>query len=173
MSEEFYYDYVSDSGQASHLHEGYPRSALRSLHRIEARVRDSSVKSAARYELHYADMFMLTVLERHKPDCAATVSELKDALFYTKGSMTKRIDRLEERHLIERVAHPQDRRATVIRLTSEGRKLTREIIERGRRNSIVTDISTVMDEQEWVLLADLLMRIDKRLEERGYSVRSK
>jgi DNA-binding MarR family transcriptional regulator len=40
--------------------------------------------------------------------------------------MTKRIDRLEQQKLVERLSHPTDRRAWIIRLTDNGRTLAKK-----------------------------------------------
>jgi len=41
----------------------------------------------------------------------------------TSGSITVAVDRLEKRGLVERRAHGTDRRARIVHLTKEGRKL--------------------------------------------------
>jgi len=41
----------------------------------------------------------------------------------TSGGLTKRLDRLEEAALIRRHPDPDDRRGTLVRLTTEGREV--------------------------------------------------
>jgi DNA-binding MarR family transcriptional regulator len=70
--------------------------------------------------------------------------------------MTSRLDRLEGKGLIERVAHPTDRRSTEVALTEEGLSLTdRAVSEHVRREAEL--ISSLTDEQQAQL--DSLARI--------------
>jgi MarR family 2-MHQ and catechol resistance regulon transcriptional repressor len=54
---------------------------------------------------------------------ALPVNEIGRKVLLTSGSITVAVDRLEEKHLVERRASPDDRRAKIVHLTSEGRKL--------------------------------------------------
>jgi MarR family transcriptional regulator, 2-MHQ and catechol-resistance regulon repressor len=51
------------------------------------------------------------------------VNEIGKKILLTSGSITVAIDRLEKRGLVERRAHGTDRRARIVHLTKEGRKL--------------------------------------------------
>ena len=51
------------------------------------------------------------------------VNEIGKKVLLTSGSITVAIDRLEKKGLVERRAHGTDRRARIIHLTNEGRKL--------------------------------------------------
>jgi MarR family 2-MHQ and catechol resistance regulon transcriptional repressor len=51
------------------------------------------------------------------------VNEIGKKVLLTSGSITVAIDRLEARGLVERRAHNTDRRARIVHLTKEGRKL--------------------------------------------------
>lgn len=53
-------------------------------------------------------------------------SRLADAAVRTTGGMTKIVDRLERRGLVERVADPEDRRGILVGLTGEGEELGRK-----------------------------------------------
>jgi MarR family transcriptional regulator, 2-MHQ and catechol-resistance regulon repressor len=54
---------------------------------------------------------------------ALPVNEIGRKVLLTSGSITVAIDRLEDKGLVERRASPDDRRAKIVHLTSEGRKL--------------------------------------------------
>src|SRR5690349_17958996 len=54
---------------------------------------------------------------------ALPVNEIGKKVLLTSGSSTVAIDRLEEKDLVQRRASPDDRRAKIVHLTSEGRKL--------------------------------------------------
>ncbi|MGH9966349.1 MAG: MarR family winged helix-turn-helix transcriptional regulator [Pyrinomonadaceae bacterium] len=51
------------------------------------------------------------------------VNEIGKKVLLTSGSITVAVDRLEDRGLVERRAHGTDRRARVVHLTKEGRKV--------------------------------------------------
>ena len=51
------------------------------------------------------------------------VNEIGKKVLLTSGSITVAVDRLEQRGLVERRAHGSDRRARIVHLTREGRKL--------------------------------------------------
>ena len=55
------------------------------------------------------------------------VNEIGKKVLLTSGSITVAVDRLETRGLVERRAHSTDRRARVVHLTKEGRKLIARI----------------------------------------------
>ena len=51
-------------------------------------------------------------------------SRLADAVVRTTGGMTKLVDRLSRRGLVERVPDPDDGRGVLVRLTAEGREVS-------------------------------------------------
>lgn len=59
-------------------------------------------------------------------DGGLSLSRLADAAVRTTGGMTKIVDRLERRRLVERTPDPSDRRGVVVGLTEEGRELSRK-----------------------------------------------
>src|SRR5215471_19123773 len=69
-----------------------------------------------------------TVLMRLRDGLASTVSELCRDAGHDSGAMTRLIDQLEERGLIERQRNSQDRRVIHLKLTSTGRKLAESLI---------------------------------------------
>jgi DNA-binding MarR family transcriptional regulator len=52
---------------------------------------------------------------------------LSRRLVVNKTDMTGIIDRLEKAQMVERVAHPNDRRVNMIRVTEKGRELVKKI----------------------------------------------
>ena len=54
---------------------------------------------------------------------ALPVNEIGKKVLLTSGSITVAIDRLEDKGLVERRASANDRRAKIVHLTSQGRKL--------------------------------------------------
>lgn len=77
----------------------------------------------------------------------------------TTGSITTAIDRLEEKWLVVRKNHSEDRRVRVVELTSKGRRL----IEKGyaQHQQHMEAAVSCLSHQERTTLVDLLKRLGK------------
>ena len=94
---------------------------------------------------------------------ALTVADLCRELHHDSGAMTRLIDQLEERKLIERRRNPQDRRVIELSLTDSGNELIATLIV------IVTDaLNVALDDftrDEVKMLQSLLRKLIGRLEQ--------
>jgi len=77
-------------------------------------------KSITDLEMCGSDFAVLEALLHKGP---LPVNEIGKKILLTSGSITVAVDRLEKRGLVERRAHGTDRRARVVHLTREGKKL--------------------------------------------------
>src|SRR5258707_6449924 len=77
-------------------------------------------KSILELEMCASDFAVLEALLHKGP---LPVNEIGKKIQLTSGSITVAVDRLEARSLVERRAHGTDRRARIVHLTKEGRKL--------------------------------------------------
>ena len=77
-------------------------------------------KSISELEMCASDFAVFEVL-LHKG--LLLVNEIGKKVMLTSGSITVAVDRLETKGLVERRAHGTDRRARIVHLTKEGRKL--------------------------------------------------
>ena len=77
-------------------------------------------KSVVDLEIGGSDFAVLEAL-LHKG--SLPVNEIGKKVLLTSGSITVAVDRLEKKGLVERRAHGTDRRARIVHLTKEGRKL--------------------------------------------------
>lgn len=73
------------------------------------------------------------VIVRIANGMASTGAELSRCLGADTGSMTRMIDRLEEKHLIVRERSAEDRRVITLQLTPEGREKLPDLLAAGRR----------------------------------------
>jgi DNA-binding MarR family transcriptional regulator len=71
--------------------------------------------------------------------------------------MTNRIDRLEERNLVERFDDPNDRRALRVHLTQEGLRLVDEAID--IRLRVAQELTTRLTQEEMHELARMLRKL--------------
>ena len=72
----------------------------------------------ARLDITAAQYVILTSIALGEADSA---SGLCKGISYDPGAMTRMLDRLERRGLLRRIAHPNDRRASNLELTAEGK----------------------------------------------------
>src|SRR5881409_454506 len=77
-------------------------------------------KSITDLEMCGSDFAVLEALLHKGP---LPVNEIGKKVLLTSGSITVAVDRLETKGLVERRAHGTDRRARIVHLTKEGRKL--------------------------------------------------
>lgn len=70
--------------------------------------------------LCFTDFGVLEILLHRGP---LPVNTIADTVMITSGSMTTAVDRLVDRGLVRRTAHPTDKRVRMVELTAEGRSL--------------------------------------------------
>src|SRR5437773_7816128 len=76
--------------------------------------------SISHLEMCGSDFAVLEALLHKGP---LPVDEIGKKVLLTSGSITVAVDRLETKGLVERRAHRTDRRAKIVHLTKEGRKM--------------------------------------------------
>lgn len=82
------------------------------------------------------------------------LGEIGERLFVTCGNITGLVDRLQERGLLAREAHPSDRRVLLARLTPTGQELYDEIVPAHR--AAIAEAMAVLSEEQQVALTGLL-----------------
>lgn len=101
-----------------------PTEVIGRLHRVALALTAHLVPVYAAHGLSEGDFDVLATLRRAGGAYALQPAELARTTMVTTGGMTKRIDRLEARGLVERdVASTGDGRAKTVRLTRPGREL--------------------------------------------------
>jgi DNA-binding MarR family transcriptional regulator len=91
-----------------------------------------------------------------------TPSDMGERLIVTRATVTGVVDSLERRGLVERHAHPDDRRRSVIEITEQGRGIlqqVRTIVHRQERQWL-----SMMSEDELRHYIGQLQRIQRALE---------
>lgn len=74
-------------------------------------------------------LFVLAALRRSGDAQRLSPRELSQAALLSSAGMTAQLDQLEERGLVRRSPHPEDRRAIYVTLTRPGQKLVDQAIE--------------------------------------------
>jgi MarR family transcriptional regulator, lower aerobic nicotinate degradation pathway regulator len=80
---------------------------------------------AAEYQLSVVQVRLLGILRDREPG----MLELARHLELEKSSLTGLVERAEKRGLVERIPSPNDGRAATVRVTAQGRKLSRLVAE--------------------------------------------
>jgi MarR family transcriptional regulator, 2-MHQ and catechol-resistance regulon repressor len=118
---------------------------------------DASVK---RINLCDSDFRVLEAL-LHKGPLPVNVIGKKVDL--TTGSITSAIDRLQEKRLVVRKNHPDDRRIRVVELTTKGRRLIEKAYAQHKLD--MEKAVRGLSREERVVLVNLLKRLGKASEE--------
>lgn len=98
-----------------------PMGLIGRLGRLRAHLTRAHETAFQRHGLNGASFDLLATLRRSGPPFRLSPSDLLDTMMITSGTMTNRIDQLEKQGLVERLPHPDDRRALLVALTNKGR----------------------------------------------------
>jgi DNA-binding MarR family transcriptional regulator len=90
-----------------------------------------------RYQVSGDDMRVLLALRRGGPPYAKRPTDLFRALLVTSGAMTKKVDRLVERGLVERMADPGHGGGFLVRLTRKGLRVVEDVVEDLAKQSVI------------------------------------
>lgn len=101
----------------------WPMGILGRIVRLSRVLEREYRKFFAEHGLESWEFDVLTTLRRSGEPNGLTANALLRAALVTSGAITHRIDRMEEKGLVERVPDPSDRRSVRIRLTPHGREI--------------------------------------------------
>src|SRR5690349_18624756 len=91
------------------------------LFQLSFRLHSALLRIATAHDLSLIQVRMLGILRDREPAMLALAKHLE----LEKSSLSGLVDRAEKRGLVERVPHPDDRRASTVRITAQGKKLVR------------------------------------------------
>jgi DNA-binding MarR family transcriptional regulator len=100
-----------------------PLLVIGRIHRIALALTPELVEVYARHGLGEGDFDVLATLRRQGPPYALTPGELGERTMVTSGAVTKRVDRLAAKGLVERRASTTDGRSRTVVLTAEGHRV--------------------------------------------------
>jgi DNA-binding MarR family transcriptional regulator len=105
---------------------------------------------------------LLAALRRQGPPFVLNPTQLTEATLLSSGGTTKRLDRLADAGLIERLPDPQDRRGTLVRLTRHGKRVIDRALQTHLENERRLLQALTRDEQRTLerLLRTLLDGLD-------------
>jgi MarR family transcriptional regulator, 2-MHQ and catechol-resistance regulon repressor len=103
-----------------------------------------------------------------------TISQIQEKVRLASGSMTAAVDRLEKLGLIVRKASPTDRRARVVELTLQGKRLAASCFEQHAKDleALMSGLSEKEMEQLYGSVKKLGLLAAEKLEEQETTFRS-
>jgi MarR family transcriptional regulator, 2-MHQ and catechol-resistance regulon repressor len=101
-----------------------------------------------------SDFAILEILLHKGP---TPVNAIGKKVGLTSGSITTAVDRAEQRGLVKRVAHPNDRRVIHIELTESGREVIDSSLQQHAK--VLEGAATVLSPEERQTLVDLLKKL--------------
>ena len=104
-----------------------PLEVIGRVSRLSRLVDRVLAENFAKYAIEAWMFDVMATLRRSGEPYELAAGQLVSQTMVTTGAMTNRIDRLEQRGLVERVAAP-DRRKVIVRLTPQGLGLVNEVI---------------------------------------------
>ena len=134
-----------------------PLLVIGRIHRIALALTPQLVAVYARHGLGEGDFDVLATLRRQGSPYALTPGELGERTMVTSGAVTKRVDRLAAKGLVERRAGTTDGRSRPVVLTAEGHR----VIDAAMDEHVANEASLLagLEPEERAALGDLLGRL--------------
>ena len=98
---------------------------VRLINRVRVEIVDALDRELAQFDITAPQLIVLASVANKEADSAAAICK---SISYDPGAMTRMIDRLEQKGLIRRVPHPEDRRAMTLELTVAGKALYPQLL---------------------------------------------
>jgi DNA-binding MarR family transcriptional regulator len=98
---------------------------VRLINRVRVELIDALDRELASYDISAPQLIVLACLANED---ATSPGNICKSMSYDPGAMTRMIDRLQQKGLVERIPNPADRRATRLMLTPAGRALYPQLL---------------------------------------------
>lgn len=134
-----------------------PLLVIGRFHRVANALTPELVAVYARHGLGEGDFDVLATLRRQGEPFALTPGELGERTLVTSGAVSKRLDRLEGRGLVERRPSDTDGRSRTVVLTVEGRR----VIDAAMEDHVANEarLLAALDDDDRATLGLLLGRL--------------
>lgn len=140
-----------------------PMGIIGRMGRLAKHLERSLQETFSKFGLNVGEFDVLAALRRSGQPYQLSPTELFNTLMVSSGTMTHRIDRLEQAELVKRIPDSSDRRGTLIELTDKGFN----VIEKAVEAHVVNEhrVLSVLEESERKALAHLLRKLLVSFEE--------
>jgi DNA-binding MarR family transcriptional regulator len=140
-----------------------PMGVIGRMGRLAKHLERAIQETFAEFGLTVGEFDVLAALRRSGKPYQLSPTELFNTLMVSSGTMTHRIDRLEQAELVRRIPDLNDRRGTLIELTDKGFNLIEKAVEAHVTNE--HHVLNVLAESEREALAQLLRKLLVSFEE--------
>ncbi|KAM3089768.1 MarR family winged helix-turn-helix transcriptional regulator [Phormidesmis sp. 146-35] len=106
-----------------------PMGIIGRLTRLAKHLEQAIQETLSEFGLTVGEFDVLATLRRSGHPYQLSPTELFNTLMVSSGTMTHRIDRLEQSDLVQRIPDPSDRRGTQIKLTDKGFSIIEKAVE--------------------------------------------
>jgi DNA-binding MarR family transcriptional regulator len=134
-----------------------PMGVMGRMARLAKHLERSVQQTVSEFGLNPGEFDVLATLRRSGHPYELSPTDLYNALMVSSGTMTHRIDRLEQACLVKRIPSVSDRRGTLIALTDKGLSLIEQAVEAHVANG--HHILSVLDESERESLMLMLRKL--------------
>ncbi|MBD1925437.1 MarR family transcriptional regulator [Trichocoleus sp. FACHB-90] len=134
-----------------------PMGIIGRIGRLSKHLERSIQETVSDFSLNSGEFDVLATLLRSGQPYQLSPTELFNTLMISSGTMTHRIDRLEQADLVKRIPDPSDRRGTLVQLTDKGFNVIEKAIEAHVANG--HRLLTVLEKTEREVLAQLLRKL--------------
>ena len=122
----------------------------RLINRVRVELIDALDRELAPYDISAPQLIVLASVASGEADSAAGLCK---SISYDPGAMTRMIDRLEQKGLVRRIPHPEDRRE----LTVAGKALYPRLI--GAKEAVTAQFLRGFSKDEIAMLEGFLLRM--------------
>lgn len=122
-----------------------------------------ALKNSIAQELSTLDITpaQLSVLKLLAKYGTMPLNKISEEMLVTAPNMTGLADRLESKHLIKRLTNGKDRRATMLSLTAQGKRLQEDVSK--RYNLFLNDVLSEFTSSDQTTLRRLLIKLEKEI----------
>jgi DNA-binding MarR family transcriptional regulator len=139
-----------------------PMAVMGRMARLAKHLDRSIQATVSEFELNPGEFDVLATLRRSGYPYQLSPTDLFNALMVSSGTMTHRLDCLEQADLVKRIPDPSDRRGMLIQLTKKGFKVIEKAVEAHVANG--HRLLNGLKEAERKALAQLLRKLLMSLE---------
>ena len=134
-----------------------PMGIIGRIGRLSKHLDRSIQETVSDFGLNGGEFDVLATLRRSGQPYQLSPTELFNTLMISSGTITHRIDRLEQADLVKRIPDPSDRRGTLIQLTDKGFNAIEQAVEAHVANG--HRLIAVLEEEERKVLTQLLRKL--------------
>jgi DNA-binding MarR family transcriptional regulator len=134
-----------------------PMGAIGRVARLSKYLERSIQSTVSEFGLNPGEFDVLATLRRAGQPYRLSPTELFNAMMVSSGTMTHRLDGLEQAGLVQRIPDPGDRRGTLIELTDKGLNLIESAVDAHVANA--HRMLSALEKSERTVLAHLLRKL--------------